>query len=334
MNRNREHENIKSRECEKRQELIDISIRLLKLGLVVRTWGNMSIRLDDKHILITPSGMRYEELEPKDIVCVEIEGGKTITDSCFVREPSSELPVHLAYYKAMPDTKVVMHTHQPYGSALSLYGEDIDVSVELTKYIDSPVLPISEYGISGSSRLHDNVEKKIKSSGSGVILMEKHGVLARGTDVGETIAMLERLEKWCKEKYRETLKQALESEDKKREITDGEILPYLDDFAQICGVSMQLQDTALPYTAHDGCETEEFENEIFRGVDPRDLESAKYIFSKNLMARAVGIARGVPPLTHEEAEAMREKYVESYSKKADDKGKIVQENMNDVNETK
>ena len=315
------HELKQEFENSKRRELIDISLKLLKLGLVVRTWGNMSIRLDENHILITPSGIRYEDLEIGDIVCVEIQSGKTVPGSYFVGEPSSELPVHLAYYRAMPETEVVLHTHQMYGSALSLYGEDIAASKELSEQIKSAVVPISDYGISGSHVLHENVEKKIKSSGASVILMEKHGVLARGESADDALAMLENLEKWCKEKYENIWARASKTDRIMKELYGVKILPYLDDFAQICGVSVNLAGVNDVNLNPKGYVDQNVDGSVLRGVNPRDLDSAKYVFRKNMMARLVGIAQGVPPLSYEEAQAMRRKYTESYSMKADIKGK-------------
>ncbi|MCI5697505.1 MAG: class II aldolase/adducin family protein [Clostridiales bacterium] len=312
---------LKTHEYVKRQELIDISLRLLKLGLVVRTWGNMSLRLDDRHILITPSGIRYEDLEQEDIVCVEIDSGKVLSDNFGQREASSELPVHLAYYRLMTDTQVVLHTHQIYGSALSLYGEDVEAPKELSEQINCKVVPISAYGISGSRMLHNNVEEKIDSSGSSIILMEKHGVLARGISVEETISRLEALEDWCEKKYRAIVKKAIENDCLKKEISKRRIFPYLDDFAQICGVEVDIGGKDVWTLERDMLTNEKMTMEILSNVNHGDLDSAKHVFFKNLKARVVGIARGVEPLSKADGEFMRWKYKESYSRKADIKGK-------------
>ena len=53
-----------------RQQIIEGGLRLVKEGLVARTWGNISIRVDDTYMLITPSGRTYEDLTPEDIVLV------------------------------------------------------------------------------------------------------------------------------------------------------------------------------------------------------------------------------------------------------------------------
>ena len=80
--------------------------KLLNRGLVIGTWGNLSIRTDDGFMVITPSGADYETLTPKDLAVVNLktgeqEGGK----------PSSEKPLHWAVYMDRPNAGAVIHTH-------------------------------------------------------------------------------------------------------------------------------------------------------------------------------------------------------------------------------
>ncbi len=58
-----------------REEIIEVSLKLLEEGLIVRTWGNLSAKIDDNHYIITPSGIRYEDLTPEMLPVVAISDG-------------------------------------------------------------------------------------------------------------------------------------------------------------------------------------------------------------------------------------------------------------------
>ena len=82
--------------------------KLLRTGLVARTWGNLSARISATQFVITPSGMGYEHMRPEDLVTVNVEdcsyGGP--------RKPSSEKGIHAAVYSMRPEVNFVIHTHQ------------------------------------------------------------------------------------------------------------------------------------------------------------------------------------------------------------------------------
>ena len=104
-----------------KQEVIDAGKELVEKGLISRTWGNVSYRLDDKNFVITPSGKPYETLTPEQIVQVSIE---TLEHEGDVK-PSSEKGVHAEVYKARPEINFVIHTHQTNASIMSSLGSDI-----------------------------------------------------------------------------------------------------------------------------------------------------------------------------------------------------------------
>ena len=93
---------------EARKIVVDAGIRLVGEGLVARTWGNISQRIDEKHIAITPSGRPYELLTAEDIAILNIEDmsweGRY--------KPSGERKLHAAIYADDINVKAVIHTHQ------------------------------------------------------------------------------------------------------------------------------------------------------------------------------------------------------------------------------
>ncbi|MDR2446600.1 MAG: class II aldolase/adducin family protein [Treponema sp.] len=160
-----------------RSEVLKASAELVERGLVARTWGNISCRLDDKCFVITPSGIGYDRLSPGMIVVVDIdtlryEGGV---------KPSSEKGIHAAAYKSNRKTNFVIHTHQTYATCISVAGfanlkpapgEEAELGGEIM---------LAGYGLPGTKKLRKNVAKGLHKNSS-AILMEKHGALITGED--------------------------------------------------------------------------------------------------------------------------------------------------------
>ncbi len=88
--------------------------KLQQAGLVARTWGNISCRIDENHFVITPSGLDYETMTAVDLVLMDIRNGVC----CGAHKPSSEKGVHLAAYQTFPEVGYVIHTHQTYATAI------------------------------------------------------------------------------------------------------------------------------------------------------------------------------------------------------------------------
>ena len=88
--------------------------QLLKDSLAVRTWGNVSHRLDKEHMIITPSGKLYEELEAEYMVKVNLKTFKVVGKY----KPSSEFKMHAGIYKHRKNISAIIHTHQVNASVL------------------------------------------------------------------------------------------------------------------------------------------------------------------------------------------------------------------------
>ncbi|MCX6269620.1 MAG: class II aldolase/adducin family protein, partial [Bacteroidetes bacterium] len=93
---------------EAKQLVCESGKKLLSEGLVTGTWGNVSVKVDEHTMVITPSGRKYDELTPEEMVVVNIrtleyEGGI---------KPSSELKLHAEIFKQRKNITAVIHTHQ------------------------------------------------------------------------------------------------------------------------------------------------------------------------------------------------------------------------------
>ena len=108
---------------ELKQKVFKANLDLVKQGLVIFTWGNVSgIDREKGLVVIKPSGVSYDEMKAEDMVVVDLETGKVVEGDL---NPSSDTPTHLVLYKAFPNIQGVVHTHSTYATAFAQAGRDI-----------------------------------------------------------------------------------------------------------------------------------------------------------------------------------------------------------------
>ncbi|TAH74725.1 MAG: class II aldolase/adducin family protein [Anaerolineaceae bacterium] len=175
-----------------RKLLVDTGRELLETGLVARTWGNVSCRLDEYNFVITPSGLDYTRTEEEDIVKMNLASGEWQG----IHKPSGERGVHIAAYQVFPEVNFVIHTHQTYASALGLAGfQYLDIRKEEKEALGGIML--ADYGLPGTKKL-TNAVKEALQTGVKVVLMSNHGVLICGGTKEETMSKAILLEEICK----------------------------------------------------------------------------------------------------------------------------------------
>lgn len=105
-----------------KQEVYEANLALVKAGLVLYTWGNVSA-FDEKSglVVIKPSGVDYQTMKPSDMVVVDLEG-KRIEGSLM---PSSDTPTHIELYKAFKGVRAVIHTHSKWATSFAQAKHDI-----------------------------------------------------------------------------------------------------------------------------------------------------------------------------------------------------------------
>lgn len=176
--------------------VIDAGVKLVETGLIARTWGNVSCRVDAESFVITPSGKPYIGLTPDDIVLVRIADLAWDGDV----KPSSEKGVHAEVYKAHPEANFVIHTHQKNASVISDLAVGIPyVRGEAEKLIGKEV-PIASYGLPGTGKLKKGVANALAMyPGSKAIIMAHHGAVCFGADDTEAFNVAAALEDICGE---------------------------------------------------------------------------------------------------------------------------------------
>lgn len=185
--------------------VIEAGERLVETGLIARTWGNVSCRVDDKTFVITPSGKPYIGLTPDDIVEVAIntlEWGGNV-------KPSSEKGIHAEVYKQYPEANFVIHTHQKVASAVSALSTGIEkVAGEAASLIGS-VIHLGGYGLPGTKKLRKGVTTALKLSPSKAVIMAHHGALCFGKDSEEAFQVASSLERVCTDYILDSAKSKL-----------------------------------------------------------------------------------------------------------------------------
>lgn len=175
-----------------KKEVCDAGKRLLKEGLVARTWGNVSIRVNERQMVITPSGRKYDELTPNDMVLVDIY---TLKYEGSIK-PSSELKLHCQVYKNRPEINAVIHTHQMFASIVAAAQKDVEVLQENHQQIlGAKVIKAAPYALPNTKKITVETESAIQQSNAA--LMSNHGVVCIGANLENAFEVARTLEQAC-----------------------------------------------------------------------------------------------------------------------------------------
>lgn len=179
-------------ELEARIAVCDSGKKLLKEGLVSRTWGNVSIRLNDTDMIITPSGRPYEELNPEDMVRVNYRTEKyegTV-------KPSSEYKLHTGIYMTRKNINAVIHTHQMNASTVAAAHREIPPILDDQAQILGPSVRVAPYALPNTRKIVKVTLKALE--GRYAALMANHGAVCIGRDIDEVFVCCQVLEKCAK----------------------------------------------------------------------------------------------------------------------------------------
>lgn len=188
-----------------KETVITAGKRLVESGLIARTWGNVSCRVDDNSFVITPSGRSYETLTPDEIVLVKIDDLSYDGDV----KPSSEKGIHAQAYKLRPEINFVIHTHQMNASAISFLGSDINCVPAESRDIIGSDIPVASYGLPGTGKLKKGVTEALERSNSKATIMAHHGAVCLGVDYEDAFKVASELEKVCEGYLKNTFYNAM-----------------------------------------------------------------------------------------------------------------------------
>ena len=157
-----------------RQQLVRHANRLQPLGLATGTSGNLSVRVEGG-MLITPSGIAYDTLQPDDMVPVQFTGPGTATWP-HPLDPSSEWAMHQAVYQARPEAGAVVHGHPSYATVLAIQGLEIPALHYMIAAAGGAPIRCAPYHTYGTAALSAAAVEALE--GRKACLLEHHGLLA------------------------------------------------------------------------------------------------------------------------------------------------------------
>jgi glutamate-1-semialdehyde 2,1-aminomutase len=178
-----------------RQHVVEMCRTLLERGYLKATEGNASVRVPgyDRYA-VTPSNYDYARMRPEDIAIVDFAGKQVPGTGGSGLAPSIECGMHASIYRERPDVHAIVHTHQPYASALAFLRRPIPaLTDEQVRFLGRGV-DIIDYAPAGTSFLARNVRKKM-ASGSNAFILANHGIVALGTDPDRAVFNMALLEK-------------------------------------------------------------------------------------------------------------------------------------------
>lgn len=174
-----------------REQLVEYGKKLVECGLVQGTWGNLSVRLDEDYMLVTPSGLDYFRLTADDMVKVNIhtlkyEGGL---------KPTSEKGIHGGIYLKRPEIGGVIHTHSKYCSVFAASVKPVPIENEEAMAVFGTQVEIAEYALPGTEDLMKNT---IEAFGENYgCIMANHGMACGGATLGDAFNRCRMLEEYC-----------------------------------------------------------------------------------------------------------------------------------------
>jgi len=303
-------------EAEARTALVDAGRRLADEGLVARSWGNVSVRLDARTMAVTPSGVLWNDVTPEMIALVDLETG----DWTGTWKPSGERKVHREIYRRRPEIGAVVHTHQNAASVCAAARRPVPTP--------SGVVPCASYALPGTKTLTKATAAALRNGSA--VLLANHGVFTVGGDLDEAFRQAASLEAACADHLDAQAASALPARaDAKWQTgwlipqvepnTFHSVAPYtiawsrrglplpsvLDDLAQLAGIG-------VPCRPRGDAWLEPGQGAVVRGPDAEALAMVIEKAARALIAGAgLGGTRAFPAW---EALLMRWVYKNSYGK--------------------
>ena len=147
---------------------------MLRKGLTEGTAGNLSMRLPDGNVVITPSSVDYNDMTLDDLCVIDLDGNQVGGE----RGPSSEKLLHLSCYRAFADVHAVIHAHPIYATMFAVARQDLPACIDEFSIFCGGDVKVTEYAMSGTPGVGENAVKVL--DGRGAALLANHGTVAVG----------------------------------------------------------------------------------------------------------------------------------------------------------
>jgi len=171
-----------------RKEMANICKRMHERGYIVSADGNVSVKLTEGRILMTPSGMSKGLLTPEDMILVD-EKGKKISGR---HNATSEVALHILAYEERPDIRAVVHAHPPLSTAFSVAGVSLAQCVLPEVILSLGTIPTTVYATPTTDACAESIRETVRSYDA--LILDRHGSVCVGNTLARAFDLLEQLE--------------------------------------------------------------------------------------------------------------------------------------------
>ncbi|OQR54552.1 L-fuculose-phosphate aldolase [Bacillus sp. CDB3] len=180
-----------------REEIVAYGKKMISSGLTKGTGGNISIfNREQGLVAISPSGLDYYETKPEDVVILNLDG-EVIEGE---RKPSSELDMHLIYYRNREDINALVHTHSPYAKTIASLGWELPAVSYLIAFA-GPNVRCAPYETFGTKQLAEAAFEGMIDRRA--VLLANHGLMAGANNIKMAFTIAEEIE-FCAQIYYQT----------------------------------------------------------------------------------------------------------------------------------
>lgn len=183
-----------------REEICEIGRRMYARRMVAANDGNLSVRLSEKEILCTPTGISKGFMKPEQLCKIDLSGKVLEETEGF--GPSSEVKMHLRVYQKRPDIAAVVHAHPIFATSFAVMGRALDSPIMPEVIVNFGKVPLAPYGTPSTSEIPDAIEPYLAEYEA--ILLESHGALTWAKDLTAAYMKMESVEFYAELLYRTT----------------------------------------------------------------------------------------------------------------------------------
>jgi len=177
-------------EIQARKAICEIGDKMYMKGFVAANDGNISVKISDDTIIVTPTGVSKGGMPMNSLVKMKLDG--TVIGK---NKPSSEVKMHIRVYQLNPAVKSVVHAHPPASTAFAIARIPMDRPIMSESILTLGVVPVAEYALPGTKEVPDSIEPYVKSHNA--VLLANHGLLTWGDNITQAMYRMESAEQYC-----------------------------------------------------------------------------------------------------------------------------------------
>ncbi|WP_066644523.1 class II aldolase/adducin family protein [Christensenella timonensis] len=164
-----------------KKAVIDTALKLKEYHLISLSGGNVSLRLEDGNILVTPSGMDYEAMVESDVLLMDPQGNILGGG----RRPSVDTVALLYIYEHLPKVNSIIHTHQVYATAVGLIEDVLPAAVTTLANVTLGEVNVTQYSSAASVDMGIQTVEYLNDKRA--VILKNHGVITVGEDLKQAL---------------------------------------------------------------------------------------------------------------------------------------------------